>query len=78
VRFLATGGVYIAGGGIAGKLFERIQRGDLVKNAYLSQGPASDLVGSCPLFLARTSEMGMRGCRAVALEQLPIRPTHVD
>ena len=37
MRFLAHGGVYIAGGGIAAKLIDRIKDGRVLK-AYLDQG----------------------------------------
>ena len=68
LRYLARGGVYIAGGGIAGKLFDRMSGSETLRAAYLERGCASSLISTFPLYVARTPDMGMRGCRAKVLE----------
>ena len=65
LRFLARGGVYIAGGGIAGKLLSRIKDGRVLK-AYLERGEASEIVQNCPLFVSDEDDMGLKGALAAA------------
>ena len=65
MRFLARGGVFIAGGGIAAKLVDRIQDGRVLK-AYLDQGVSTEVVETCPLFVSDMTDMGMHGIRTAA------------
>jgi glucokinase len=65
MRFLARGGVYIAGGGIAKKLLGRIKDGRVLK-AYLERGPASDIVENCPLYVSDEDDMGLKGALLAA------------
>jgi len=65
MRFLARGGVFIAGGGIAAKLFDRIREGR-VRGAYLDQGAASDVIKDVPLFVSDMADMGMVGALRAA------------
>ena len=65
MRFLARGGVYIAGGGIAGKMIDRIRDGRVLA-AYLEQGVATEVVENCPLYVSDMADMGMEGVRSAA------------
>ena len=65
MRFLARGGVFIAGGGIAAKLVDRIQDGRVLK-AYLDQGVSTEVVETCPLYVSDMTDMGMHGIRTAA------------
>jgi len=65
MRFLARGGVYIAGGGIASKLFSRIKDGR-VRKAYLAQGTASEVIECVPLYVSEATDLGMVGVRSLA------------
>ena len=64
MRYLAHGGVYIAGGGIAPKLYSRILDGR-VKDAYLKQGISSSIVADIPLFVSKQVDMGLAGALAL-------------
>ena len=65
LRYLARGGVYIAGGGICAKLLERIQDGR-VAQAYLDRGDASEIVAACPLYVSDAEDLGLAGVKAAA------------
>ena len=69
LRLLARGGVYIAGGGIAPKLFDVLGDGRVAR-AYLDMGRATDIVAGLPLFVVKTPDLGMRGVAALARQQL--------
>eukprot|EP01052_Picozoa_sp_SAG31_P018518 SAG31_NODE_1314_length_8851_cov_7.233318_9_plen_89_part_00 len=58
----ATGGVYIAGGGIVSKLLPLVKDGR-VAAAYKTKGHSFACYDSCPLYAATTSgdELGMLG-----------------
>ena len=43
MRFLARGGIYIAGGGIAAKMIDRIRDGRVLQ-AYMDQGVSTEVV----------------------------------
>ena len=65
MRFLARGGIYIAGGGIAAKMIDRIRDGRVLK-AYLDQGVSTEVVENCPLYVSDMADMGMAGVRSAA------------
>lgn len=69
MRFLARGGIYIAGGGIAAKLIDRIRDGRVLK-AYLDQGVSTEVVENCPLYVSDMADMGMAGVRSAARSML--------
>ena len=60
MRFLARGGVYIAGGGISAKMIDRIKDGRVLR-AYLDQGVSSEIVEAIPLFVSDATDLGMKG-----------------
>jgi glucokinase len=65
MRFLARGGVFIAGGGIAAKLFARIRDGRVL-SAYLAQGSASEVIECVPLYVSDATDLGMAGVLSLA------------
>ena len=65
MRFLARGGLFIAGGGIAAKLFDTIQDGRVLR-AYLAQGSASEVIECVPLYVSDATDLGMAGVRNLA------------
>ncbi len=69
MRFLARGGIYIAGGGIAAKMIDRIRDGRVLK-AYLDQGVSTEVVENCPLYVSDMTDMGMAGVRSAASSML--------
>ena len=69
MRFLARGGVWIAGGGIAAKLRDRIMDGRVLR-AYLAQGVATEIVENCPLYLSDATDLGMAGVVGAARTML--------
>lgn len=62
LRYQAKGGVFIAGGGIAGKLLSRVLDGR-VAQAYVAKGHSLACYDTCPLFVAATpgDELGLSG-----------------
>ena len=69
MTFLSVGGVYIAGGGIASKLYNRIQDGTVLR-AYLNQGVSTDIVKGVPLYVSKANDMGLSGCLVLARKLL--------
>ena len=69
MRYMARGGVYVAGGGIAPKLCGRIRDGR-VRRAYLEQGPASEVVANCPLYVSDATDLGLAGIVNAAAGEL--------
>ena len=60
MRFLARGGVCIAGGGIIAKMHDRICDGRVLK-AYLDQGAATEVIEGIPLYVSNATDLGMMG-----------------
>lgn len=65
MRYVARGGVYIAGGGICKKLLGRLLDGRVTR-AYLERGPASEIVEWCPLYVSDAEDLGLAGAKAAA------------
>ena len=67
-RYKATGGVYIAGGGIARKLLKQIRDGGRVAASYRGRGRVWPVYSDCPLFVVGTpgDALGLRGAWAWA------------
>ncbi len=69
MRYLAHGGVYIAGGGIAPKMFARIMDGR-VRRAYLAQGVSSGIVAGMPLYVSSATDCGLAGALSLGRSML--------
>eukprot|EP00937_MAST-01D_sp_MAST-1D-sp2_P001244 g1244.t1 len=76
MRYVARGGVYIAGGGICGKLLGRMLDGRVTR-AYLERGPASEIVAWCPLYVSGASDLGLAGAKAAARALIAGEPARV-
>ena len=74
-RYKATGGVYIAGGGIARKLLKQIRDGGRVAASYRGRRRVWPVYSDCPLFVVGTpgDALGLRGAWAWA--QQAVAPT---
>jgi glucokinase len=63
--FLATGGVYLAGG-IAPKVLARLQEPSLFKAAFLDKGRLKSVLEQVPVQVVLDDKVGMRGAAQVA------------
>eukprot|EP00051_Salpingoeca_urceolata_P030365 m.492605 g.492605 ORF g.492605 m.492605 type:complete len:366 (+) comp33280_c0_seq1:126-1223(+) len=69
LRYLARGGVYLAGGGIIAKCKDRFQDGKL-REAFLGRGLAQAIVANCPLRMVLHGDLGMLGVEEITLRFL--------
>jgi glucokinase len=66
LTYLATGGIYIAGG-IASKIVDLLKNGELI-NSYLAKGRLSPLVEATPLYVIKDPLTGLHGAAYLASE----------
>jgi glucokinase len=68
LRFLAGGGVYVAGG-IAPRIVERLKEGMFIR-AFRDKPPHTDLLDQIPVFVITNPRVGLLGAASVALDLL--------
>ena len=66
LKFLATGGIYLAGG-IAPKIIEKLKDGTFVQ-AFRRKGRHSDLLSTIPISVILNPRVGLLGAAAVAFD----------
>lgn len=66
LTYLASGGIYIAGG-IPGKILELLKSGEVV-SSYLAKGRLSPLVEATPLYVVKDPLTGLHGAAYLASE----------
>jgi glucokinase len=66
LTYLASGGIYIAGG-IPGKILSLLKEGDVV-SSYLAKGRLSPLVEATPLYVVKDPLSGLHGAAYLASE----------
>jgi glucokinase len=69
LKFLAKGGVYVAGG-IAPRIVEKLTDGTFL-HAFRDKPPHTDLLERIPVFVITNPKVGLLGAANLAASQLP-------